>query len=153
MKNIKPLSSIIEDPATHKKFISSVTESIEKHIQSMGAIKGLVVKKTYAAVKAFRPGYVEHILEVLSKDYVREFSDLHEQYRKDQHLPAETVTSLPDYMKSHQQEAEQKFWIVADQYAARKANSFIGKTFQTFRPTIKNHLPTALDMIFKIIES
>ena len=112
-----------------------------------------MIKKAYAAIKSIRPGYVEHILEVISKDYVREFTDLHEKYREEQHLPAESVTSLPDYMKQHQVEAERIFWNVADQYAKRKANSLIGKSFQTFRPTIQNHLPTALKMIFEIIES
>ena len=141
MKNIKPLTTLLDDPTLHQKFIGSVVKSIENHIQSMGAIKGIVIKKAYNAIKSIRPGYVEHILEVISKDYVREFTDLHEKYREEQHLPAEFITPLPDFMKQHQDEAE------------RKANSLIGKSFQTFRPTIQNHLPTALKMIFEIIES
>ena len=153
MKNIKSLNCLIDDPELHKTFVHSVVESIETHIQSMGMVKGLVIRKAYAAIKAVKPGYVEHIIDVISKDYVREFLPLHDQYRESQHLPAQDVVALPVYMKDHYHESEQIFWRVADNYAQKRANSLLGKTYNTFRSTIAGHLPTALDMIFKIIES
>ena len=151
-KNIKPLICLNDDPELHKAFMASLMCCIENQIQSMGAIKGLVIRKTYSAVKSVKPGYAEHIVDVLSREYVKEFSDLHETYRKEQNLPAETITPLPVFMKAHDKEVKDLFWKVADGYAQSRTNTWLGKTYQKFKPTIAAHLPTVLEIVFQQIE-
>ena len=151
-KDIKPLSCLNDDPVLHKAFVDALMECIDHQIQSLGAIKGLIARNTYNAVNAIKPGYAKHIVDVISKDYVREFSNLHETYRKDQNLPAETVTPLCTFMSAHDQEVKTLFWKVADGYAQKRSNTWMGKTYQKFKPTISAHLPEILKTVFKQIE-
>lgn len=148
MKNIRPLSYIIETPENHKAFVDNVVKRVELHIQGLGAIKGMFVRKTYDALKAVRPGYIHHIIEVLSRDYIQEFSGMHEDYRASQNLPAENIQSESDYILAHQEEAEKHFWIVAEKYAAKRKDSMIGKLYQTGKTTIKKHIKTVFKVIF-----
>jgi hypothetical protein len=152
MIDIKPITSITDVPEIHKAFVSAVVQSIETHIKKLGVIKGLVIRNAYAAVKAIRPGYVEHVIEVLSRDYVREFDDMHQQYREEQHLPAEKIQPLTGYIQAHQQDAEERFWRVSDGYAKSRSGTFIGKTYQALRPQLKSHLPTVFEVIFTLID-
>lgn len=150
--DIRPMSIIIDDRALHKKFIQAVIDSIESHIQSLGLIKGLMARNAYAAIKAVRPGYVEHIVEVMSKDYVQEFHDMHEAYRKEQKFPAPEVVPLIQYMNDHLDETKEHFWRVTDSYAQSRAHALIGRMYQTFRPVLKSHLSAVFQVIFDLIE-
>lgn len=147
MKNISPLKTILEDPQKHQHFVDSIVEHMEKEIQSLNMIKGLFIKKTYAAVKSVRPGYVHHIIEVLSNDYIQEFSQMHEDFRASQPLPAKNVKPFLDYIHAHQKEADEHFWRIADDYAAKRSESLIGKAYKLGRSSITAHLP----LIFQII--
>ena len=151
-KNIKPLVCLNDDHVLHKAFVSSLMDCIDQQLQSLGAIKGLVIRKTYATVQSIKPGYAEHVVDVISKDYVREFSDLHETYRKEQNLPSDQITPLNDFMAAHDDEVKTLFWKVADGYAQKRANTWMGKTYQKFKPTISAHLPNVLKLVFKQIE-
>ena len=151
MKDIKPLSIIIETPETHQAFVNDVVTRVEQHIQNLGAIKGLFIRKTYDALKAIRPGYIQHIIKVLSKDYIIEFSDMHETYRKSQNLPAKQIQPESEYILAHRKEAETHFWRVAENYATQRKDSMIGKIYQTAKPTIKNHITTVFEVIFDVI--
>ena len=152
MIDIKPISCIADDPEIHKAFVSAVVQSIEAHLKKLGVIKGLVIRNAYAAVKAIRPGYVEHVIDVLSRDYVREFDDMHQQYRDEQHLPAENIQSLLGYIQAHQNDAEERFWRVSDGYAKSRSGTLIGKTYNALRPQLKSHLPTVFEVVFNLIE-
>ena len=147
MKTIQPIQTILDDPLKHQQFIDAILEHMENEIQSLSMIKGLLVKKTYAAVKSVRPGYVRHIIEVLSKDYIHEFSQMHEEFRASQQLPAQTPAPFYGYICAHQKEADSHFWRIADDYAAKRSASFIGKAYNAGRSTIAANLP----LIFKII--
>ncbi len=152
MIDIKPIGCITDDPELHKAFVSAVVQSIEKHIKSLGVIKGLVIRNAYAAIKAIRPGYVEHVINILSRDYVREFGDMHQRYRDEQHLPAGKIQPLLAFIKANQAEAEEHFWRVSDAYANTRSKTFIGKTYNAFRPQLKTHLPTVFEVIFNLVE-
>lgn len=147
MKNIQPIETILSSREKHDAFVEAIIENMELEIGKLSMIKGLFVKKTYAAVKSVRPGYVKHIIEVLSKDYVSEFSEMHAAYRETQGLPCEKPASFHSYVEAHRAEAEMHFWAVADRYAARKSDSLIGKAYKAGRSTIESHLP----LVFKII--
>ncbi len=147
MKTIHTLNTILSTPEIHQAFVDSIVNHMETEIQSLSMIKGLFIKKTYAAVKSVRPGYIRHIIEVLSKDYIAEFSEMHEAFRASQKLPAENITPFIDYIHAHQKEADAHFWRIADDYAAKRSESFIGKAYKAGRSSIASHLP----LIYKII--
>ncbi len=148
MKDIKPLNVITETPETHKAFVKDVVKRVEEHIKGLGVVKGLFVRNTYAALKAVRPGYVEHIIEVLSKDYIVEFAEMHEAYRSSQNLPAEKIQSEVDYILAHRKEADIHFWNVAERYAEKRKDSVIGKIYHTAKPMIEKNLGTVYEVIF-----
>ena len=152
MIDIKPLSTLVETPEKHKAFVDATIQAVEAHLKKLGVIKGLVIRNAYAAIKAFRPGYVEHIVTVLSRDYIREFDDMHQNYCAEQHLPAETIQPLLTYIMAHREEADERFWRVSDGYAKSRANSLIGKTYNAFRSQLKTHLPTVYEIIFNLVE-
>ena len=152
MKDIAPLTIIFDDQARLEILISRLIARVEHHLKQMGALKGIAARKTYDAIKAVRPNYVEHILNVLSHAYLKEYLPMHERYRADQHLPANVIQPLREYIRVHANEAEMHFWCVADDYAKRSNSHFLGKLYFKFRPMIKEHLPIIADEISGIIE-
>ncbi|MBQ8036577.1 MAG: hypothetical protein IJ268_06235 [Proteobacteria bacterium] len=153
MKNIHPLKYILEDKQRHDSFVNAIENHLETEIASMSMIKGLFIKKAYAAVKSVRPGYVHHILNVLTNDYIEEFFPMHEDFRNAQSLPSEKVKPFGDYVRAHRKEADQHFWKIADAYAAKKADSIIGKAFKAGRSMIDSHLPTVYKIICSEIDA
>ncbi|GEM_PF-6031328 len=147
MKNISPIQTILEDDSKHQSFIQSILKHLENQVQSQKSITGLFIKKTYSSVKAIRPGYIEHIIEVLSKDYIKEYSGMHADFIQSQSLPSESPASFESYVKSHFSEAESHFWRIADDYAAKRSDTLIGKAYKASRNTIASHLPQMLEII------
>ena len=149
MKNIHPLKFILEEKQRHDDFVGAIENHLETEIASMSMIKGLFIKKAYAAVKSVRPGYIRHILNVLTNDYIEEFASMYDDFRNAQNLPAEKVKPFGDYIKAHRDEADKHFWRIADAYAEKKSDSIIGKAYKAGRSMIGSHLPT----VYKIIST
>lgn len=147
MKTILPLKSITAAPETHKQFIDAVLSHLEREISSMSMIKGMFIKKTYATIKSVRPGYVRHIIEVLTSDYISEFSDMHEAFRASQKLPSISPVPFITYIRAHREEADKHFWRIADEYAAKKSGSLISTAYKAGRSTIESHLPLVYEII------
>ncbi|MBQ1924640.1 MAG: hypothetical protein II767_05340 [Proteobacteria bacterium] len=153
LKNIHPLKFILEDKQRHDVFVGAIESHLETEISSMSMIKGLVIKKAYAAVKSVRPGYIRHILNVLTNDYIEEFAPMYEDFRTAQNLPAEKVKPFGDYVKAHRDEADKHFWKIADAYAEKKSDSIIGKAYKAGRSMIGSHLPTVYRIICSEIDN
>jgi hypothetical protein len=152
LKDIKPLQFILEDPERHKQFVSSLEQSAEHQIQAMGSLKGIFIKKAYAAVKSVRPGYINHIIDKLSKDYIKEFAQMHEEHRTSQKLPSDAPRPFIQYIQAHSKEAEKLFWVIMDKYAANHANSMLGKTYKACHSTIESNLPLIFEIVCKEID-
>lgn len=153
MKDILPLQALIDDKTLNASFIKAFESRIEKRIKEIGSFKGIVIRKAYAALQAVRPNYVTHILEVLSRDYIREYTPLHEIYRREQNLPAESIEPLRDFVSKHLPEAREIFWRIANSYAARHKSDPIGILYQKFRTTLEEHLPSVWHEITDILEA
>ena len=147
MKNINPIQTILEEDSKHRSFIQSIQKHLENQVQSQKSIKGLFIKKTYSSIKAIRPGYIEHIIEVLSKDYIKEYSEMHADFIQSQTLPSESPMTFDSYVKAHFSTAEMHFWRIADDYAAKRSDTLIGKAYKATRSTIASHLPQMLEII------
>ena len=152
VKNILPLKSIAQDTSTCEKFAIELETRIEARIRALGALKGLVARNAYAAAKAVRPGYVRHILKVLSRDYIEAYTPLHEVYRASQTLPCETVAPLIDFIRSNKTQCRDIFWRIADKYGNRHKDHFLGKAYAKFKPTIEEYLPAIACELAQAIE-
>lgn len=151
MITILPLTSIIEKEQTHQAFVKRLVERIEYNINELGAIKKILFQKTFDALKAIRPGYVNHILMVLTRDYIHEYNDIFENYRNSQSLSAENITPLDTWLQPHKKELKQRFWKIADRYAARKKGHTLETLYRRFRPTVEAHLPTIYRELVNLI--
>ena len=121
-------------------------------MQTSTSLKGIFFRKTYASIKKIRPGYVEHILNVLTNDYIHEYAGMHADYVKSQTLPAQTPASFDSYLQSHFKEAETHFWRIADAYAAKRSDTMIGKAYKVGRPMVASSLPKILKIISQEID-
>ena len=151
MITILPLTSIIEKEQTQQAFVSRLVERIEYNINELGAIKKILFRKTFDALKAVRPGYVNHILMVLTRDYINEYNDIFENYRNSQSLPADTITPLDTWLQPHKEELKHRFWKIADHYAERRKGHALETLYRKFRPTVESHLPTVYRELVHII--
>ena len=116
-------------------------------------LKGIFIKKSYAAIKSVRPGYVRHIIAVLTKDYIAEFSSMHDEFRNTQSLPSAKPLPFITYIRAHREEADKHFWRIADDYAAKKSGSLIGNAYKAGRSTIDSHLPLVYEIICSEIDN
>lgn len=152
MKDILPLKAIATDEARNAAFLTDLERRIETRVRGIGAWKGLVIRNTYSTIKTIRPGYVRHLLKVLSRDYIDAYTPLHEEYRSSQVLPSESIAPLSSFVDAHKDEVKAIFWRIADKYGDRYKQHFVGKIYAKFKPMIDEHLPMVLSELTAAIE-
>lgn len=152
MIDIRPLSYIRNHADVKKQFVERLIRLLETQPEKMGAVKGLIIKKTYAAVQSIRPHYVEHVVTVLTQDYLQAYENFHQIYIKSQNLPAQTYVPFYEYVKTMETEYRQIFWEIADRYAQRHKGRFLGTLYSKFRPTIEEHLPEIIREVCILID-
>lgn len=152
MKNILRLSEAASTEAARRLFAADMAASIDTCIRNLTGLKGLFIKNSYKLVKSVRPGYIEHILFVMSEDFIHAYEPIHEDYRTALTLPADEIPPFEAYLRDHKEEAYEAFIGVSDRYAASRAGSVIEKAYSAFRSQIKNEFPIALPYMAKVIE-
>ena len=152
MKDILPLKAIATDEGRNAAFLTDLERRIETRVRGIGALEGIVIRNTYSAIKAIRPGYVRHLLKVLSRDYIDAYTPLHEEYRNSQVIPSESIAPLSSFVDAHKDEVKAIFWRIADKYGDHYKQHFIGKIYAKFKPMIDEHLPIVLSELTEAIE-
>lgn len=152
MKNVLRLSESASTEAVRHLFSADMARSVDTCISGLTGLKGLFIRNSYKLVKNVRPGYIEHILFVMSEDLIRAYEPLHDRYRDGLTLPGEKIPPFEAYLREHQDEACTIFVGVSDRYAAERAGSVVEKAYSAFRDQIRHMFPAAIPYMAQVIE-
>lgn len=152
MKKVLRLSEAAATDAARQMFAKDMAASVDACITGLTGLKGVFIRKSYKLVKSVRPGYIEHILFVMSDNFIHAYEPLHDRYREGLTLPAEEIPPFGDYLDRHKDEAYEAFIGVSDRYAASRAGSVVEKAYTAFRSQIKQEFPVALPYMARVIE-
>lgn len=152
MKKVLRLSEAAATDAARQVFAKDMAASIDECVKGVTGLKGMFIRNSYKLVKSVRPGYIEHILFVMSDDFIHAYEPLHDRYREGLTLPAEKIPPFGDYLARHKDEAYEAFIGVSDRYAASRAGSVVEKAYTAFRSQIRQEFPLALPYMARVIE-
>jgi len=152
MKNIIRIREAAATKEKQQEFAKDMAQSVDLCISKLTGLKGVMVKKSYQVIKSVRPGYIEHILLVMSPDFIDAFEPLHDAHLQTMTLPAETVTPFRDYLSKHPKEAFNAFISVSDKYAEKRKNSLVGKTYSLFRSQISGYFDQGIPYLADVVD-
>ena len=153
MKNILKIREAASTPEVQQLFARDMAASVDRCIADLKGIKGVLIKKSYQVVKNVRKGYIEHMIMVMSNDFINAFEPLHEAQRASMTLPAEHVTPFRDYLAKHSQEAYDAFISVADKYAESRKDALVGKSYAMFRPQLSAYFQLAIPYLADVVDA
>ncbi len=152
LKNIMRIREASSSHEEQQAFAKDMASSVDLCISNLSGFKGMMVKKSYQVIKSVRPGYIEHIIMVMSNDFIDAFEPLHDAHLQTMALPAENVTPFRDYLAKHPKEAFDAFISVSDNYAAKRKNSLVGKTYALFRSQLSSYFDQAIPYLADVID-
>ncbi len=138
------LNDILLVPGTRPKVIADCGKLIEEEVDSKGGLTGLLVKGSFAVVKAVKPGFVSEAVDHMLDDFVKRL----EPFWADAQAKNEPVGAL---MNARAAEVSDALLAISDERAARAQNQTLKKAYEKLRPTGKKHVEAAVPRIGRLI--
>jgi hypothetical protein len=138
------LNDILLVPGTRPKLIADCGKLIEEEVDSKGGLTGLLVKGSFAVVKAVKPGFVSEAVDHMLDDFVKRL----EPFWADAQAKNEPVGAL---MNARAPEVADALLAISDERAARAQNQTLKKAYEKLRPTGKKHVEAAVPRIGRLI--
>ena len=141
------LQEILLGPDTRAKVIADCYTLIQQEISEKSGVSGTAVKLAYKTVKAFAPGYIQHMVKSLLPDLVGKL----EPYWAD--FNASGGSEFGDYLAKRGNEVAEALLSVTDTRAARSSRPTIIKAYKTVRggavKKVEAALPRVGDLVLK----
>ena len=141
------LQEILLAPDIQPQVIADCRKLIDEEVSEKSGVSGAAVKLAYKTVKAFAPGYIQHMVKSLLPDMAGQL----EPYWAD--FNASGGSEFGDYLAKRGNEVAEALLSVTDARAARSSRPTIIKAYKTVRGgAVKNveaALPRVGDLVLK----
>lgn len=114
-------------PEVRPNVVSACAGLVDREVDAKGGLSGLAVKAGYKVVKAFKPGFVMHVIDSLMPDFAKAMEPMH--VREGGAGP----DAFAKYLQSHADEVADALLSVTDARAARASNATLRKTYERLR--------------------
>lgn len=139
------LKDILLEQDTEPKVISDCQVLIESQLAEKSGVTGKAVNLAYKALKAVKPGYLEHIMASLLPQFV----DKLEPYWAD--FNASGGSDFGDYLAKHGDEVSSALLSVTDARAAASQRVTLIKAYGTVRGGAVKHIQAALPQLGDLV--
>ncbi len=152
MKTVLSLKEASAGEEVRRAFSADMALAADDCINHLTGLTGIVFRKTYSVVKNVRPNYVEHVLFVMSDDFINAYDPIHEKYRRAVPATSEAYPPYVEHIKKYKRETFDAFVRVTDRYAATRKNHVLGKAYVAFQPQLKSYFDLAIPYLARVIE-
>jgi hypothetical protein len=118
---------------------------IDQEVSDRSGVSGTAVKVAYKTVKAFKPGYLQSIMERLLPDIVDNLQPYWEDFN------ASGASEFGDYLVKHSEEVSEALLSVTDKHAESSERPTILKAYRAVRGAAK-HIAAALPQVGALVQ-
>lgn len=138
------MSSLLEkltSPEVRSKVVQSCVELVDNEVASKGGVSGMLIKTSYKAIKALRPGLVPSAVDGLLPEFAYSLQGLWDKSTEGAAEPAAAFTS---YLTGHPEETADALLAVTDRRAEKTGNSTLKKAYERLRGLAKDNVANAV---------
>jgi hypothetical protein len=139
------LQEILLAPDIQPQVIADCRNLIDEEVSEKSGVSGAAVKLAYKTVKAFAPGYIQHMVKSLLPDLAGQL----EPYWAD--FNASGGSEFGDYLAKRGNEVAEALLSVTDARAARSSRPTIIKAYKTVRGSAVKNVEAALPRVGDLV--
>ena len=139
------LQEILLAPDIQPRVIADCRKLIDEEVSEKSGVSGAAVKLAYKTVKAFAPGYIQHMVKSLLPDLAGQL----EPYWAD--FNASGGSEFGDYLAKRGNEVAEALLSVTDARAARSSRPTIIKAYKTVRGSAVKNVEAALPRVGDLV--
>ena len=139
------LQEILLAPDIQPQVIADCRKLIDEEVSEKSGVSGAAVKLAYKTVKAFAPGYIQHMVKSLLPDLAGQL----EPYWAD--FNASGGSEFGDYLAKRGNEVAEALLSVTDARAARSSRPTIIKAYKTVRGSAVKNVEAALPRVGDLV--
>jgi hypothetical protein len=114
---------------------------LDQEVRGKSGVSGTAVKVAYKTVKAFKPGYLQSMMERLLPDIVDNLQPFWEDFN------ASGASEFGDYLVKRSDEVSEALLSVTDKHAASSERPTILKAYRAVRGGAAKHIAAALPQV------
>lgn len=135
------LAERLLDPATRPDLVQACVRLIEDEVGSKGGLKGLAIKTAFKTVKAFKPGIIPDVVNVLIDEFVEKLEPSYAEFQD------AGGTDFGTWIVQRSDATAETLLSITDRRADGSRHKTLVKAYRKLRPQGKNHVMTAMPRI------
>jgi hypothetical protein len=137
------LVEVLRDDVRRRAVIHDGALLIDAEVASRSGLSGLALKAGYKAVKAMRPGIIEHALAALLPEFAPALDPFYERGRAEGDVDA--------YFRTHAQAIASALLAVTDRRAERGDNGALKRIYATLRSSAHREVAASVPRLGGLI--
>lgn len=125
-------------PEVRPNVVNACAGLVDREVDAKGGLSGMAVKAGYKVIKAFKPGFVPHVIDSLMPDFAAAMEPMHAREG------AAGPDAFAKYLQSHPEEVADALLSVTDARAARASNATLRKTYDRLRGGARDNVVAAV---------
>ena len=135
------LADTLLEPAARPNVVQDCVTVIEDEVRSKSGLGGLAIKAVFKTVKAFKPGIIPDMVNVLLDDFVGQLEPFYTEFQET------GEDDFGSYTVRHADRVAETLLAITDGRANRSRHKSLVKAYQKLRPQGKKQVVTAMPRI------
>ncbi len=135
------LAETLLEPSARPSVVKDFVQVIEDEVRSKSGLKGLAIKTAFKTVKAFKPGIIPAVADVLLDEFVQALEPLYEEFS------ATDGDDFGKYVVRHGDRVAETLLSITDRRADGSKHKTLVKAYRKLRPQGKKQVVTAMPRI------
>ena len=135
------LAERLLDPDTRPALVQASVRVIEAEVGSKGGLKGLAIKTAFKTVKAFKPGIIPDVVNVLIDEFVEKLEPSYAEFQE------AGENDFGAWILRRSDETAETLLSITDRRADGSRHKTLVKAYRKLRPQGKNHVMAAMPRI------
>ena len=128
-------------PSTRPTVVKDCVQVIEDEVRSKSGLKGLAIKTAFKTVKAFKPGIIPDVVNVLVEDFVEKLEPFYAEFQ------STDGDDFGKYTLRHGDRVAETLLSITDRRADGSKHKTLVRAYRKLRPQGKKQVVAAMPRI------
>lgn len=133
-------------PANRPRLVQDCSRLIDEEVDRKGGLSGLAIKGAFKAVKAVKPGFIDHVIDGLLDEWVDKLEGHYAQYL------ASGQRSFGQFAAQHAGDVAERLLEVTDDKAKKGDHKTVTTLYYKLRPNAKDHVVAAVPGLGRVVD-
>jgi len=141
------LAEVLLAPSNRAAVIRDCVRVLESEVDRKSGLSGLAIKAGFKALKAVKPGMVEHAMDGLLDEFVQKLEPVHSEY-----LATNKSLPLEKFLANNSARIANVLLGITDQRAQRSEHGMVRSTYEKLRPMAGRQIEEAMPAVAGLLK-